>query len=392
VLAVVLAIGAARIATGPAPPPQPAAAGSVRTAQVVRTDLSDYRTIPGTLGYPKGRTLHGLGDRVVTWLPPSGRLVTRGEPLYRADDRPVTLFYGTTPLFRTLKTEGTVGRDVRVVARNLRALGYSIGRQPAAGSHITVPGPKVAFTVPADSSTPSPGTKAPAVTRAPSSPVASRQIPVREGDGVLTTSLIAAIKRWQSTVGLDSTGVLRAADVVVLTGKVRVGAVRVHLGDAVTEDLMMVTGTTKAVTVDVPATDVGGIDVGDKVRITLPDDSATPGTVTSISANTSAGPAEGSEDNSDSAEQRVAVTLAFDRPAEVRRLNAASVQVRFTAFTTPDVLAVPVGALLALSGGGYAVQIPAGALVAVKTGVFADGMVQISGTGIAAGMKVATIS
>ena len=56
------------------------------------------------------------------------------------------------------------------------------------------------------------------------------------------------------------------------------------------------------------------------------------------------------------------------------------------------VLAVPVGALLALRDGGYGVQISGGALTAVKVGLFADGMVQISGTGLAAGTRVVTTS
>jgi hypothetical protein len=56
------------------------------------------------------------------------------------------------------------------------------------------------------------------------------------------------------------------------------------------------------------------------------------------------------------------------------------------------VLAVPVGALLALSGGGYALQRPDGALIAVRTGLFAGGMVQVSGSGLTAGLHVDTAS
>ena len=57
-----------------------------------------------------------------------------------------------------------------------------------------------------------------------------------------------------------------------------------------------------------------------------------------------------------------------------------------------DVLAVPVTALLALAGGGYGVEVvlPSGAhhLVGVTTGIFAGGLVQVSGPGITAGTKV----
>ena len=54
---------------------------------------------------------------------------------------------------------------------------------------------------------------------------------------------------------------------------------------------------------------------------------------------------------------------------------------------------MPVDALLALAGGGYAVEVAAGRvhhLVAVTPGLFddADGLVQVSGRGLAAGQRV----
>jgi multidrug efflux pump subunit AcrA (membrane-fusion protein) len=60
-----------------------------------------------------------------------------------------------------------------------------------------------------------------------------------------------------------------------------------------------------------------------------------------------------------------------------------------------NVLAVPVGALIALQEGGYAVQVVANGrakLVAVRTGMFADGQVEVSGDGLAAGQRVVTVS
>jgi hypothetical protein len=66
------------------------------------------------------------------------------------------------------------------------------------------------------------------------------------------------------------------------------------------------------------------------------------------------------------------------------------VQVRFTTLSRTGVLAVPVGALIALREGGYAVQRPDGSLIAATTGLFAGGMVQVSGPGLADGTTVVT--
>jgi multidrug efflux pump subunit AcrA (membrane-fusion protein) len=88
------------------------------------------------------------------------------------------------------------------------------------------------------------------------------------------------------------------------------------------------------------------------------------------------------------------VTIVLDRPNAAGRLDQAPVDVYVTTQTRRGVLAVPVTALLALKEGGYAVETvdPAGRqqLVAVRLGVFSNGMVEVSGSGLRAGMKVVT--
>ncbi|WP_432124241.1 hypothetical protein [Streptomyces sp. C10-9-1] len=111
----------------------------VRTVTVTRTDLSTAVTKSGTLNYGRSWTLKGPADGRVTLLPAAGALIGRGQQLYRVNDRPAMVFYGATPLFRRLDAAGTVGRDVRVLADNLQALGYDIGPQPAVGTLITLP-------------------------------------------------------------------------------------------------------------------------------------------------------------------------------------------------------------------------------------------------------------
>jgi len=71
-------------------------------------------------------------------------------------------------------------------------------------------------------------------------------------------------------------------------------------------------------------------------------------------------------------------------------LDQAAVSVNFSEAQARNVLSVPVTALLATSGGNYEVQEAAAphALIAVTTGLFAAGYVQISGPGVYEGLEV----
>jgi hypothetical protein len=80
----------------------PSGPAQVATATVTRTNLKESQTLPGTLGYGAQMTVSGTGSGIITGLPAVGSLVTRGQVLYRVNDQPVVLFYGSTPLFRTL--------------------------------------------------------------------------------------------------------------------------------------------------------------------------------------------------------------------------------------------------------------------------------------------------
>ncbi|WP_205315269.1 peptidoglycan-binding protein [Nonomuraea lactucae] len=358
----------------------PKAGPKVASVAVTRTDLSDSREMEGTLGFGASRTIKGAAGGRVTWLPRVGATVKRGRQLYRVDDRPAVVFYGGTPMYRRLGTAGAVGRDVRVVADNLRALGYDIGAQPPPGTTVR-PRAAARRTAPpggSPSRTPAPGTR-------------SRPVTVKGGDGVLTSSLIAAIKRWQPTAGMEPTGVLDVTDVVVTQGAVRVGKLDAQLGDEASAELLTLTATKKTVTVPVDVLDIGSIRKGQRVSVALPGRSTTPGRVTAISTII-----QGTGDDRDGAagnpSQQLDVTVSLKNAKAVRGVDAANVKVRFAAKTRKDVLVVPVGALLALSEGGYGVRVPGGRLVAVETGMFAKGLVEVSGEGIAEGTKVETAS
>ncbi|MFE3032420.1 hypothetical protein ACFXKY_12285 [Streptomyces canus] len=327
------------------------AAGSdrVRTATITRTDLSDSRTLPGTLGFGAPHALKGAGQGIVTRLPKPGTRAVRGKSLYRIDDRPVPVFFGDTPFFRPLAKTGVRGHDVSVLGNNLRALGYDTG--PAAGPRNTGDGD--------------------------------------EGEE-FTPALAAALKRWQHDTGQAATGTLAPGRAVVLPGPARVDSVQAQPGDTADGTLLTYTSAAKTVTVAMEATDMGTVKAGDSTAITLPDGRTIPGTVKALSRTVQGGSAE--EPAQQTGPATIDVTVAANRAKDVQSLDAAAVQVRFDTTTRKGVLAVPVGALVALREGGYAVQRPNGTLIAVTTGMFAGGLVEVSGKEVAVGSKVVTAS
>jgi hypothetical protein len=117
------------------------------------------------------------------------------------------------------------------------------------------------------------------------------------------------------------------------------------------------------------------------VTVARPDGREVPGKVTSV-ANAPA------QENGGGPKVGIAVTP--DNPADVADLDTAPVRVKFTTESRTGVLTVPLAALIALKEGGYAVQLPGGALKAVKTGLYSQDKVEISGDGITDGLEVVT--
>jgi hypothetical protein len=101
-------------------------------------------------------------------------------------------------------------------------------------------------------------------------------------------------------------------------------------------------------------------------------------------------PAQASADSSPT----IAVDVTLTDARATGTLDQAPVQVAITTDTAKDALVVPVTALVALAGGGYADEVAgsdgARRLVAVSLGLFDDshGLVQVTGTGLSAGQRV----
>jgi hypothetical protein len=136
------------------------------------------------------------------------------------------------------------------------------------------------------------------------------------------------------------------------------------------------------------------VKVGDRVTITLPDTHTTAGVVSHVGTVATDSAASGNPLSDSSNTSSVTVLVTPSDPAATGSLDQSPVTVSITTATVHDVLVVPVDALLALAGGGYAVEVVpvdgAHHLVAVALGLFddADGAVQVSGQGLAAGQTV----
>jgi multidrug efflux pump subunit AcrA (membrane-fusion protein) len=110
--AIALAAGAVAIVglvwIQPAPPAAAPSTVPAATAEVVRGTLRDSKEISGTLGFGDPVILRPrVGDNtgIVTWLAPEGAIVERGQPLLALDGNPAILWYGASPLHRTLRFE-----------------------------------------------------------------------------------------------------------------------------------------------------------------------------------------------------------------------------------------------------------------------------------------------
>ncbi|MFJ2832974.1 hypothetical protein ACIPC1_36405 [Streptomyces sp. NPDC087263] len=156
------------------------------------------------------------------------------------------------------------------------------------------------------------------------------------------------------------------------------------------------TATTKVVTVDVRAADTAWAVKGTKVTVALPGGKTVAGTVSRVGTDATAAQPSGEGGQGDDAATgtdtaTVPVTVTVARQTALGSLEATPVDVRHTVETRKDVLTVPVAALLALAEGGYGLETVDGthtAIVAVRTGLFADGWVEVSGSGISAGQRV----
>jgi hypothetical protein len=164
--------------------------------------------------------------------------------------------------------------------------------------------------------------------------------------------------------------------------------------------ILQTSSTRLVVTVDLSASSQSEAVIAEPVTVELPAGNRIGGTITTVSsvaqassssANSSGGGGGGGGGGGAGASSStVPVTITLKGHHRGAGLDQAAVSVNFAQAKAKHVLSVPVTALIATSGGNYAVQEATGpyTLLPVTTGLFAAGYVQISGVGIRTGLPV----
>jgi peptidoglycan hydrolase-like protein with peptidoglycan-binding domain len=200
----------------------------------------------------------------------------------------------------------------------------------------------------------------------------------------------SAVRKWRKSLGLAEIGVLAPGEALVVPGAVRIAAHEVRVGDPASEEILAYTGVSRLVTINLPVTKQRLAVAGGSVQVTLPDGKSLAGKVEGVSLEASQ--PSSSEPQGSQQQAAVEVVVSIADQAALGNLQRSPVRVRFVADERKDVLTVPVAALVALAEGGYGVQVVEGSssrYVAVETGLFANGRVEVRGGGLQAGTKVA---
>jgi hypothetical protein len=272
-----------------------------------------------------------------TAVPKVGDLIEQGQSLYAVDGVPVVLLLGSVPAYRTM-VQGVRGPDVAQLNADLVALGY-------AGSELSAT------------------------------------------SDLYTAATAAAVAKLQSHLGVQALG-----QAAFLPSAARITTVTASTGATAQPGAAVATATStvRQVVVKLAASLQSQVKVDDKVTITLPDSTTTPGVVSKVGKVAVSAQGQGSDSSSPTIEVDITPTDA----TATGTLDQAPVQVAITTAVVDDALVVPVAALISPAGGGYAVEIANGnnphRLVAVTTGLFddADGLVQITASGVHAGDRV----
>jgi multidrug efflux pump subunit AcrA (membrane-fusion protein) len=309
--------------------------GAPATQPVVREDIAATTPVSATLGYAGSFTISGQGSGTLTWLPQAGRTIRQGQALYRVDDgSPVVLLYGSVPAWRALD-EGMTGADVSQLNHDLVRLRYA--------DSADVAGP---------------------------------------GWDYYSWATAAGVQLLEEHLGVTApAGSLALGQVVFKPVALRVTQVTGSLGGPASGPVLQATSDQHVVLIPLDVSAEGEVQAGDRVTVTLPDGTSTPGVIASVGTVATTSPSG----SGDGTATTIPVVATLTDAGAAGSLDQAPVTVYITTAAARDVLAVPVTALLARSRGGYVVEVAGSGnerrYVPVTPGIFDDssGLVQVSG-------------
>jgi hypothetical protein len=295
-----------------------------------------------------------LGDSVIAQLSPTGTSVVTGTVLFANDNLPVVAIEGdpsTIPaLTRDLAIGSSAGADIKVLERMLVEGGFD-----PSGSVLV-------------------------------------------DDSFDSATAEAVLKWWQSfdpAISVDpALLIVPAGSFVVVPAGLSVGTAAVADGTTITGDspVLTLTSPARVVTTTAPIDDTT-FALGATIDVEFPDGTIEPGVVVAVgNIATNSGGQPG-------ATPTVSIDIHVDTiPDSVQSFVSVPVTLRVVAESVPQAFVVPVSALVALAEGGYALEVIDAAataaaparthLIAVETGLFADGFVVVIGDAVAAGLDV----
>jgi hypothetical protein len=302
------------------------------TAAVTRQNIVATTPLTATLGYAGFYTVRGHGGGTLTWLPSAGRVIRQGQTLYKTDNgSPVVLLYGSVPAWRSLD-EGVTGEDVSQLNHDLVAL------EDADRADISA-----------------------------------------LGWDYFSWKTAAGVEKLHSHLGVSSpSGSVPLGQVVFEPEAIRVSQVTGSLGGPASGPVLAATSDRQVVTVPLDASQQSQVRAGDRVTVTLPDGTTTPGTVSSVGNVATTSRSEGDTTTT------IPVQVKLTHPQAAGTLDQAPVTVNITTATEHNALVVPVTALLADTT-GYVVEVvgPQNTRrwVPVRPGIFDDasGLVHVTG-------------
>ncbi len=292
---------------------------ALATVAVSTADLVEEVEWEGTLGYT-GQTAVNRVSGTVTAVVEPGTLLERGDAIVEVDARPQVVFYGEVPFYRSMEQD-IEGPDVFELESNLAVLGFD---------------PDATVTI----------------------------------DTTFTYNTELMVQRWQEALGVEATGIVEASDAIMLAGPVVTLDVPAVGASASGLLVTLAPQSELVVTVAVAVSDSDEWAVDDSVTVVLADESERDGFVRSI----------GTELTTD--QNGSTIDVSVELSGDTMGLLEGPVTVRTIGEEVLGAIVVPTRALVALSEGGFAVEVAndngTARLVGIEIGAFDDGLVELT--------------